>query len=111
MKIFNYKEMEPSPVDEEDARGVSVRWLIAKEDGAPNFAMRLFEVEPGGTTPLHTHEWEHEAFVLDGEGAVWREGEELAAGPGTAIFVPPNEKHCFMNKGEAVFRFICMIPI
>ena len=111
MKIIQYEEMEPSPVETKEAVGVTVRWLIAKEDGASNFAMRLFEVEPGGSTPLHTHPAEHEVFILEGEGAVWREGKEVPFGPGTAIFVPPGEKHCFKNKGEGVLRFLCMIPV
>lgn len=111
MKILNYKDMTASPVTHEDAQGVTIRWLIAKEDGAPNFAMRLFEVEPGGSTPLHTHAWEHEVFVLDGEGVVWRDGTEVPIDAGTAIYVPPDEKHCFKNPGNEVFRFICLIPV
>jgi len=111
MKILHYEEMTADPVRMEGAEGVTVRWLIAKEDGAPSFAMRLFEVEPGGTTPLHTHDSEHEVFILDGEGGVWREGKEVAVGPGTAIFVEPGEKHCFKNKGQGVLRFLCMVPI
>ena len=110
MKILNYKDMAPSAVETEGAEGVTIRWLIAKEDGAPNFAMRLFEIEPGGHTPLHTHSTEHEVFILDGEGAVWKEGEEVLFGPGTAIFVLPGEKHCFKNRGEDTLRFICMVP-
>ena len=111
MKILNYRDMDPDPVHMEGAEGVTVRWLVAKEDGAPNFAMRLFEVAPGGRTPLHMHDPEHEVFVMKGSAAVWREGEEVPVKEGTAIFVPPNEKHCFINKGETVLRFLCMVPV
>ena len=111
MKIMHFRDMEPTPVTMEGAENVTIRWLIAKEDGAPNFAMRLFEVESGGKTPLHTHETEHEVFILEGEGAVWKEENEVEVKPGTAIFVPPNEKHCFINKGDSVLRFICIIPV
>ncbi len=111
MKVIHYSDIEPSPVNMDGAEGVTIRWLISDKDGAPNFAMRLFEVEPGGTTPLHTHSHEHEVFILEGNGAVWRNGEEVAVTVGTAIFVPPNEKHCFMNKGETVLKLICLVPI
>ena len=111
MKIVHCKEMDPRPVTMEGAKDVSIRWLIAKEDGAPNFAMRLFEVEPEGHTPLHTHDSEHEVFILEGEGTVWKDGEEMAVSPGTAIFVPPNEKHCFKNSGKGVLRFLCLVPV
>ncbi len=49
------------------AHGTSVRWLITEKDGAEHFAMRLFEMNPGGQSPHHSHEWEHEVFVLEGE--------------------------------------------
>jgi quercetin dioxygenase-like cupin family protein len=41
--------------------------------GAPNFVMRLFEIDPDGYSPFHTHAWEHEVFVLEGEGTVLTE--------------------------------------
>jgi quercetin dioxygenase-like cupin family protein len=44
--------------------------LITKEDGAENFAMRCFEIMPGGQSAHHAHNWEHEAFVLDGQELV-----------------------------------------
>lgn len=111
MKIINYQDMTPDPVTGEGVSGVTIRWLISGDDGAPHFAMRLFEVQPGGNTPLHTHDTEHEVFILEGTGAVWREGKEVTLVPGTAVFVPPDEKHCFFNKGETVLKFICMVPV
>jgi hypothetical protein len=38
-----------------DLKGVSIRWVIDQDDDAPNFAMRVIEVEPGCNTPYHTH--------------------------------------------------------
>jgi quercetin dioxygenase-like cupin family protein len=111
MKVINFYDMEPKPVSMEEARGVTIRWLISDADGAANFAMRLFEVDREGQTPLHTHDFEHEVFILEGEGVVWREGADVPIGPGAAIFIPPGEKHCFINKGEEVLRFLCMVPI
>ena len=47
MKIIDYKEVIAEVANMEGAKGVKVRWLISDKDKAPNFAMRLFEVEPG----------------------------------------------------------------
>jgi quercetin dioxygenase-like cupin family protein len=69
LKIINYKNIKPEP-EMHSAKGVSVRWLITKKMGAPNFAMRLFEVDQNGSSPNHEHPWEHEVFILDGEGRV-----------------------------------------
>jgi quercetin dioxygenase-like cupin family protein len=32
-----------------------MRELITERDGAPNFAMRIFDIEPSTSTPFHTH--------------------------------------------------------
>jgi quercetin dioxygenase-like cupin family protein len=111
MRIVHADDVPKKPVEMEGATGVTIRWLVSGEDGAPTFAMRLFEIEPGGRTPLHTHGNEHEVYVLDGQGAVWRNGSDVPVRPGTAIFVPGGEKHCFKNPGTTPFRFLCLVPV
>ena len=111
MKVIHYRDVDPEVVEAKGAGKTTIRWLIAAGDGAPNFAMRLFEVEPGGQTPLHTHDWEHEVFILSGEGSVWKEGEEISVSPGTAVFVSPQEKHRFRNAGAEKLRLICLVPV
>ena len=65
MKIFNYRDVEAEKAGE-GASKLKVRWLITKDMGAENFAMKLFEMEPGGYSPDHQHPWEHEVFILKG---------------------------------------------
>jgi len=107
--IRNYKEVLEQKVNE--GKGVRVRWLISKPEGAPNFAMRLFTVEPGGYTPFHSHPWEHEVFILSGEGELVGENDTLPFKEGDAIFVKPLEYHQFKNTGDDDLRFICVIPL
>lgn len=109
MKIVHYSEVpaeDPGP----EAKGVTVRWLISREDGAPNYFMRIFEVLPGGYSPLHRHPWEHEVYVLSGEGEVVGEEGVTPIRPGTAVFIPGEELHQFRNTGQQLLRFICTIP-
>lgn len=90
-----------------------MRLLVGRADGAPNFAMRLFEVQPGGHTPLHQHPYEHEILVLQGQGqAVSGDGVTIrpVAG-GDVVLVPPHEKHQFRNAGQSVLKFICLVPV
>ena len=109
MKIFNYKTV-PAKTADCCAENTKVRWLITKEIGAQNFAMRLFEMTAGGSSPLHKHPYEHEIFVLEGEGSLF-DGEKAASfGAGDVIFVPANEMHQFKNRGEKPLRFLCLIP-
>ena len=70
MRVNHYERVPSEPVRMDGAVGCRVRWLIGEADSAPNFAMRQFEVAPGGHTPRHSHPYEHEVFVLEGEGMV-----------------------------------------
>jgi quercetin dioxygenase-like cupin family protein len=110
MEVFDYKQVEAKDADE-GASKLKVRWLITREMGAPNFAMRLFEMEPFGNSPLHTHPWEHEVFILEGEGVLVGEDEERRFKPGNVIFVAPNERHQFKNDGSKTVKFLCLVPI
>ncbi len=108
MKVEHYSQTAAEGVP--GMAGVTVRWLITEADGAPRFAMRVFEVEPGGSTEDHSHWWEHEVFVLAGEGYVRSEHGTHRLGEGTVVFIPGGERHQFVNDGSAVLRFICLVP-
>jgi len=110
MNILHYKDVK-AEASEEGASNLKVRWLITKEMGAENFVMRLFEMEKGGHSPFHGHSWEHEVFILEGEGLVVGEGHEKKFRAGDVIFIPPNEKHQFKNTGEKTVKFLCIVPI
>jgi quercetin dioxygenase-like cupin family protein len=107
MKIADYTDTQPT----EELPGVFKREVITAEDGAPTFCMRVFDVEPSSSTYSHTHDWEHEVFVLEGEGVVQGAEGETPIGAGSVVFVAPNEHHCFINSGSETLRFICLIPI
>ena len=111
MQIIHSKDIPAAPVTTEGAEKATIRQLITAETGAPTFAMRLFEVAPGGHTPVHAHDWEHEVFILSGTGRVFGGGREVALSPGYTVFVPPMEEHQFTNDGDEVLRFVCLIPL
>jgi len=95
---------------EEGLEGVTVRWVIDDQDGAPHFAMRIFDVQPGCNTPYHNHWWEHEVYVLAGEGVAVSAKGETSISVGSVILVEGDEDHQFRNTGDGVLRFICLIP-
>ncbi len=111
MKILPYREVSGAIVEEPGAEGVKRRVVISEDDGARNFIMRVFEVEDGGFTPRHQHDWEHEVFILSGIGVVVSENGDHEVKPGDVIFIPPNEDHQFRNPGPGVLEFLCLIPI
>ena len=86
------------------------RVLIGPDQGAPTFIMRLFTLSEGGFSPFHKHAWEHEVFVIAGEGAVRGADGDTRVSAGDFIFVPPNEEHQFLNTSDKPFEFLCVIP-
>ena len=110
MKITHYSDIEPTVFDGEAVKGVKGRVAIGKNDGAKNFCMRIFEVEPQGYTPLHAHDWEHEILFYSGNGDVFSEGQWIPVTQGTTAFIPGNEEHQIRNSGNENLVFACMIP-
>ncbi len=111
MKKVHYSDVPSEPVTIEGAEGVTIQWLIGASDGAPNFVMRRFEVAPGGHTPLHEHDWEHEVFILSGSGVVVGAGGEQRFSEGDVIFMPAGERHTFRNDGAQPACFLCLVPL
>jgi quercetin dioxygenase-like cupin family protein len=109
MIVKNYRDVRAEPVPKEP--GVTVRWLVSELDEAPRYALRLYEIEPGGATTAHTHYWEHQVLVLAGRGAVIADDQEALLGEGDMVYIPPQERHQFVNRGKQLFRFLMALPI
>ncbi|MBW2512986.1 MAG: cupin domain-containing protein [Deltaproteobacteria bacterium] len=110
MKITHYSDIEPTSFDGDAVKGVRGRVAIGKRDGADNFCMRIFEVEPDGYTPRHAHAWEHEILFFSGNGEVLSESGWIPVSSGTTAFIPGNEEHQIRNSGNETLRFACLIP-
>jgi len=110
MKVQSIEQHEQKPVQMEGASEAKMRMLVGPADGAGNFHMRQFEVAPGGFTPHHSHDYEHEILVLSGTGLAKSQQGDRPLQPGDVVYVPPNEKHQFVNQGDQPLSFICLIP-
>ena len=72
--------------------------------------LRLFDVEPGGHTPKHSHDWPHINFVASGGGVLFLDGEEHPLLPGSYAYVPSNHEHQFRAAADAPLSFVCIVP-
>jgi quercetin dioxygenase-like cupin family protein len=110
MILKNLQNIDRQTVTMAGAEKVRMQLLCGPADGAPNFAMRKFEVSPGGCTPLHQHDYEHEVLILSGTGVAFGNGKENAIKAGDVLFVPANELHQFRSTGPQALEFICLVP-
>lgn len=94
------------------AKDTEFKVVVGKNEGAENFIMRIFRIKPGGHSPLHSHEWEHENYFLSGEGEIRNsKAESIKVKAGDVAYIPPFEEHQYYNSGENVLEFICLIPL
>jgi len=92
------------------ADGLRKGVLLDESDGAPNFAMRRFELASGASVPRHTNAVEHEQYVLAGEYVVGIGESEHVVSAGDALLVPAGVEHWYRNEGEEPGAFICAVP-
>ena len=110
MLIRNIKDAPVKPVEMAGVQGVKMAIMVGRADGAPHFAMRHFEVQPGGHSPRHSHDYEHEVFVTAGSGTVLLEGAERPIRQGDVIYVPADQEHQF-KAGAQGCSFLCLVPV
>lgn len=111
MDIKHSMGVKAEPVTDPAAKEVKIRWLVGPESDAPTFHMRHFEIAPGGHTPQHTHAWEHECYILEGQGKVVSpEKGTVPVKAGDVIYVRPGEEHQFVNDHWSKLTFLCMVP-
>jgi quercetin dioxygenase-like cupin family protein len=72
--------------------------------------MRVIEFAPGAVFAPHEHPYEHEIFVVEGEGLVEGPDGQVEMQPGKALYVRAGEVHGYRNTGGEQLLFICVIP-
>ena len=87
-----------------------IKWLITEDKpGAENFIMKMWKIEPGAPdAPQHTHDHEHQLYILRGEG-LWltEEGKTVPVRTGDAIVFPADELHGIRNTGDEPLEMLC----
>jgi quercetin dioxygenase-like cupin family protein len=110
--IRNVNDVEMEETSMEGASGLKMSVMVGQSDGAPNFSMRQIHVDSGGHSPRHSHDYEHEVYVLGGAGSVLLHGEKRPIRAGDVIYVPADEEHQFeaSDSDPAGLRFLCLVP-
>ncbi|XGI83763.1 cupin domain-containing protein [Halorutilales archaeon Cl-col2-1] len=102
--------------------GVEVRRFITEDDGAPNFNLRKFYMEPGGGMPRHYHPGtEHEQYLIQGEIRLTLGGgdedehedeheETQTVESGDTVYIPAGTPHEYEVVSDEPAEFICVVP-
>ncbi len=90
-------------------RDTRMQVLVGPGEGAPNFVLRRFTMEPGGGIPLHTNEVEHEQYVLRGRARITIGAATHDVGPDDTLYIPAGAPHSY-EVVEGPFEFLCVVP-
>lgn len=83
--------------------------FLARSADTPRFNLGVITIQPHREGPeMHAHVEEDDSFyILEGELTFLLEGcDDVVAGPGTFVLVPPGVRHTFANRGDDVVRLI-----
>ena len=105
-----WEGVQVQPYERGGAVGGSVRVVIGPEDGAHDFTMRYFEIEPGGQSSFDRHEHDHGVYILKGRAKVLIGWDVHDVGSGDVVYIAPNEQHQFESIGEEPLGFLCVVP-
>jgi quercetin dioxygenase-like cupin family protein len=78
------------------------------EDHGASISLILDESDPGGGPRLHRHPYDETWVVIEGALTFQAGDEQLAAGPGDIVIVPPDTPHRFTNDGPGRSRLVCI---
>ena len=82
--------------------------FLARSADTPRFNLALITMLPHREGPeVHAHSDEDDSFyILEGELTFMVDEDELVAGPGTFVLVPPGVEHTFANRSDVPVRMI-----
>jgi quercetin dioxygenase-like cupin family protein len=81
--------------------------LKGAEHGA-TISVILDHSEPGHGPRLHQHPYDETWVVIGGDLTFQAGDEELRAGPGDIVIVPPDTPHKFTNNGPGPANLVCI---
>lgn len=110
MVVGNIRDLESKEIKSKEALGASMKVLVSPKEGWEGHVMRVLDIQVGGYSPKHSHDWPHINFIIEGEGEILIDGVVNMVTAGSYAYVPANSLHQFRNVGDTVFKFMCIVP-
>jgi mannose-6-phosphate isomerase-like protein (cupin superfamily) len=82
------------------------RELVGADHGGLGVCVIFVDAPPGGGPGLHKHPYEEVFITLEGQARVVVGDDEVEAGAGDVVIVPPDTPHAFTNTGQGQLRQI-----
>jgi len=106
---YTWDGVEVERVDASGFEGVIKNVLVGPIEEAPNFIIRYFQIEPGGSSRLERHPHDHGVIILNGEARVQINDQFEELRSFDVVYVAGDDLHQFVNTGDKTLGFICVI--
>ncbi|MBU1020785.1 MAG: cupin domain-containing protein [Firmicutes bacterium] len=110
MIVGNMNQLVSKDINSPAALHASMKVLVSPKEGWEGHVMRVLDVQVGGYTPKHSHDWPHINYIIEGEGELFIDGVAHPVSAGSYAYVPANSLHQFKNVGQTTFKFMCIVP-
>jgi mannose-6-phosphate isomerase-like protein (cupin superfamily) len=118
-QFFDRLNLDEVPLSEAQVCGGEglMRFGFLCHEGQSSGSCRLIalvEIPPGSSLGRHLHQPDEEEFclVLNGQGVMWRNGEEFPVRAGDLIRNPPSGEHGFQSLGPDTLRiFVFQVSV
>jgi quercetin dioxygenase-like cupin family protein len=111
MYITSLESAPKTKMEMEGAYKVFKQIPLSAKHGAPTYSFRVFTIEPGGYTPLHSHDNEHMNYIIGGSGHLVVQGKHYSVKKGDFALVLPGEEHQYRNSSaDEPMVMICAVP-
>lgn len=95
--------------------GIRNKWLIGKEQekgiGKLSFALKYSIIEPGKLYPMHPSKHTEVVFILDGNGIINNDEEQLEVKTGDIVLTRCGEMHSIANSGKTELKTLSCIDL
>jgi len=105
MNVCHYRCL---PEKEENCCTKTSITKLTPKSGSAKSATELFEMQPTGYSPLHSHKAQHTILVLEGEGIVFDGEKSVPIHVDDVVCIMANEPHQLKNTGKKPFKFLAI---
>jgi quercetin dioxygenase-like cupin family protein len=109
MKIVKLTDGKPEEAASKMFEGKVYRLPLIDNQIAKEITVTMIMFNPGARNVFHTHTGEQVLYVTDGKGIVANEQEEFTVTQGTAIYIPPGERHWHGATEDSSFSHLSIL--
>jgi mannose-6-phosphate isomerase-like protein (cupin superfamily) len=89
--------------------GLVKRLVHPMTTGSKNLGVSICILNPGEEIIVHQHDFEEAYFVMEGEGVMTLEDEEIQLEEFLSVYIPANARHGQKNTGNRPLLILCSL--